>query len=307
MMNYPVYGEYDTVVSGGGLAGICCALALAERGSRVAIVEKRSALAWEITRAGRVFLPVGHEEAGGSRLTRLREELESYGRFREGAADPAYAELIWERWAAEAGIDILYHGLAVGIERDKNGGMTGVIAAAGDGYAVLRTSRAVETDDAGRLVPGTRKGKTATIAATRSYVLALAEAAQGNFLLGGRQAELRSLGRGKARLDLEVSHARGAEALRERLNVLIELERGVESDNRLAGAKLLYECDEAWVAPAFSLQSVQAGAVDRLAREGEPLLAGAWLTDAVGWGDEETELARRSELGEAAALRLVSV
>ena len=42
--NIPVYGEYDVVVVGGGMAGTGAALAAAKAGAKTSIVENTSAL-----------------------------------------------------------------------------------------------------------------------------------------------------------------------------------------------------------------------------------------------------------------------
>ena len=51
--------EYDVAVFGGGLSGVAAALTAAEKGHRVLLVERRSALGWETTCAFQCDLPEG--------------------------------------------------------------------------------------------------------------------------------------------------------------------------------------------------------------------------------------------------------
>ena len=46
--------QYDVLIVGGGLAGVSCALRVAETGKSVLLVERRPALGWESTWAGQL-------------------------------------------------------------------------------------------------------------------------------------------------------------------------------------------------------------------------------------------------------------
>lgn len=335
------YGNYDAVISGGGLAGLACALALASGGQRVAIVERRSALGWEITRARRVFFAEGKAEQNSGLLAALCRELGQYGRISDGAADAAYVEMILEQWAEGAGIDILYHGIPVRVENSGNG-VYGLVAATVEGYQLLEAGVVVEADDAGRLVPEQWKQSLAGEAtyvwcashARRAYILAGVELEAGRsavkLVLDGRGALLRSLGNGKAQLDVEVRSTAGNSGLRERLSVLEAMEvmrrlgtleslgsTSPESPAIPAGleqARLIYEADEAWALPSFKLvapeQAACHGGIKAL-HDGKLLLAGSWLRgpwpegpwlESKGLAGEYEELARRCAMGEAAAI-----
>lgn len=59
--------RYDVVISRGGLTCLVTGASLAGHGYKVAIVERRSTLGWEIARARRVFVRL-HEAQGCSTL-----------------------------------------------------------------------------------------------------------------------------------------------------------------------------------------------------------------------------------------------
>ncbi|MDF2671439.1 MAG: putative thiazole biosynthetic enzyme, partial [Paenibacillus sp.] len=110
-----VYGTYDVIVSGGGLIGLACATSLARLGCHVAIIERRSALGWEIGRARCSTVGLDQGTRKSPLIGEMVEELDRWS-SREGGVRASVAELLFDRWAMEAGIDVMFHGWSSRIE-----------------------------------------------------------------------------------------------------------------------------------------------------------------------------------------------
>ena len=83
----PARAEYDMVVVGGGVAGMCAAMAAARNGMNVALVNDRPVLGGNNSSEVRVHLG-GYVEIGPNKgLGRMQRE---FGHSREGNAKPAY-------------------------------------------------------------------------------------------------------------------------------------------------------------------------------------------------------------------------
>ncbi|MCQ2114581.1 MAG: FAD-dependent oxidoreductase [Bacteroidales bacterium] len=113
--------NYDFVVVGGGIAGMCAAVTAARSGLKVALVNDRPILGGNNSSEIRVHLG-GHVELGPyNRLGRMQRE---FGHTRKGNANPAeyYEDEAKQRFIdAEENIDLLapYHAFAVETSNDR--------------------------------------------------------------------------------------------------------------------------------------------------------------------------------------------
>jgi hypothetical protein len=113
------YLAADLVVVGGGLAGVCAALAAARRGARVVLVQDRSVLGGNASSEIRMHI-VGadcHGTRPGARETGLIEEL----KLEDAARNPhrSYSQwdlLLYEKVVAEPNITLLLDTACVGCE-----------------------------------------------------------------------------------------------------------------------------------------------------------------------------------------------
>lgn len=118
--------DYDFVVVGGGIAGMCAAVTAARNGLKVALVNDRPVLGGNNSAEIRVHLG-GHVELGPyKRLGRMQRE---FGHTRKGNAQPAenYCDEDKQRFIdAEENITLLapYHAIAVDCRDGKIGSVT---------------------------------------------------------------------------------------------------------------------------------------------------------------------------------------
>ena len=99
----PVYGEYDLVVVGGGMAGVGAALAGAKEGAKTIIIENTSALGGLVT-MGLVNIPLDFLSGTGSEFF---DRLTAMGGLRNRNTNPEMHKLLFDRMVTEAGIDML--------------------------------------------------------------------------------------------------------------------------------------------------------------------------------------------------------
>ncbi len=99
----PYVHVYDLVVLGGGLCGIGAALAAAAEGRDVLLVERRAALAWELTSAFHAEL--GPSELPCARL--IRRRINAVGGLRGDRTDQPTVEVALDMLVQESGIDLL--------------------------------------------------------------------------------------------------------------------------------------------------------------------------------------------------------
>lgn len=99
----PIYGEYDVVVAGGGVAGTAAAIAAARGGAKTILIENTSMLGG-LTTAGLVNIPMDFVSGIGKEFfTRMTEA----GGLRTTNTNPETHKRIFDRMVKEAGCDLL--------------------------------------------------------------------------------------------------------------------------------------------------------------------------------------------------------
>ncbi|TMV48599.1 FAD-dependent oxidoreductase [Paenibacillus mesophilus] len=262
----PIYGEYDAIVSGGGLIGVTCAVALGRSGKRVALVERRSTLGWELVRARRILGWPPAENPISSTYAADIAKAQSLG-SRQGMGFNAPAvELELDRWVLEANVDVMFHGWPQKVT-ESGEQVDGLVVGTKEGYVRLLAPLVVETDDSGRLIDSSIPRLAVSRPIWRSCLLHDA-VLSGNRVLehdNGRHISLRPLSEDHCRVDIPLKgedlqsrdlefHAALLEAL-----PLIRGEYGCES------AKLYYLAEEEWAQPSFRLSA-------EAKTEGEPVI-----------------------------------
>ena len=114
----PAKAEYDMVVIGGGIAGMCAAMSAARGGMKVALVNDRPVLGGNNSAEVRVHLG-GHAEIGVNKG--LGRMLREFGHSRQGNAKPAeyYEDEKKEAFiASEPNIDLFANNRAFAVEMD---------------------------------------------------------------------------------------------------------------------------------------------------------------------------------------------
>ncbi|MBQ7566979.1 MAG: FAD-dependent oxidoreductase [Oscillospiraceae bacterium] len=99
----PLYGEYDVVVCGGGMAGVGAAVAAGRAGAKTILIENTSALGG-IATMGIVNIPLDFLSGLGQELF---AELEKLGGLRKRNSDPEKHKLVFDRMVKAAGCDLL--------------------------------------------------------------------------------------------------------------------------------------------------------------------------------------------------------
>ncbi len=99
----PLYGEYDVVVVGGGMAGVGAAVAAGRSGAKAILIENTSALGGLAT-MGLVNIPLDFLSGLGQELF---TELEKINGLRKRNSDPEKHKLVFDRMVKGAGCDLL--------------------------------------------------------------------------------------------------------------------------------------------------------------------------------------------------------
>lgn len=100
----PVYGEYDVVVAGGGMAGTGAALAAAKNGAKTIVIENTSALGGLAT-MGLVNIPIDFVSGVGREFF---DELTAMNGLRKNNSDPEKHKLLLDRLLAKYGCECLF-------------------------------------------------------------------------------------------------------------------------------------------------------------------------------------------------------
>ena len=101
--------DCDVLVVGGGLAGVSCALRVAETDKSVLLVERRPALGWESTWAGQL----DYSGIGSPIAQRIADELARVRGLRDDVADGPVVEIALDRLLARAGVSVLLYSYPV--------------------------------------------------------------------------------------------------------------------------------------------------------------------------------------------------
>lgn len=325
---FPVYGTFDAVVSGGGLCGAVCAVVLARQGARVLLVERRTALGWEVGRARRVFLDLDELSVLSEGLRELRDLLSQHQAYAEGVVQPAVAELALDHWLATSGCECLFQAwpVEIAVQNDR---VAELIVATGEGYQRVITPCVVETDDNGRLVTGER-----TVAVQRAVVRSVLlhgveapHAGDWEFAHDAHQVRVRTVFPGQAQLDVSLPQETYWEREQVFARLVPALLPRVRSHAGFSGAWLAHIADEEWSLPALRVERPREegpllghlldadGArpapvftSDMVSRPVQGLyLAGPWLACCPPCPAEQIALANRVLLGEWAGALVARV
>ena len=109
-------GEYDLVVAGGGVAGMCAAVAAARQGLKVALIHNRPVLGGNNSAEVRVHLG-GSIECGP--YPNLGNMIKEFGHTRKGNAKPAENYEDWKKMAfveAEENVSLFLNAHVTGVE-----------------------------------------------------------------------------------------------------------------------------------------------------------------------------------------------
>ena len=170
----PVTGSFDVIVVGGGIAGVAAAVAAARRSARVCLVERYCALGGLATLGNvTLWLPIcdgrGRQVVGGlgaellhlsvadlradvpsARFQRVPECWTRGGSVKERAASRCFAGfnpssymLALEKWAVEAGVDLLYDSRVCAVRR-RGGRISHVIVENKSGRSALAAGTVVD-------------------------------------------------------------------------------------------------------------------------------------------------------------------
>ncbi len=110
----PVYYKADVVVCGGGTAGVFAAIAAAEHGKKVILIEQFGSIGGSATNALVTPIMHGHIENNPQCSyisNKVRERIHAYGGADETGArfDPLMLKIVLEELCVEAGVKLLYH------------------------------------------------------------------------------------------------------------------------------------------------------------------------------------------------------
>ena len=127
---YPVYMEADVVVCGGGTAGAFAAIAAAEQGKKVLVIEQFGSLGGTATNG--LVTPVMHThmrtdpQCSYIQKKLVEKQLKYTGCNEKGNMfDPLVLRLALEELCVEAGVNLLYHTYIANVEVE-NGSVTAV-------------------------------------------------------------------------------------------------------------------------------------------------------------------------------------
>ncbi|MBE5744265.1 MAG: FAD-dependent oxidoreductase [Clostridiales bacterium] len=99
----PVYGEYDVVVVGGGMAGVGAAVAAGRAGAKTILIENTSALGGLAT-MGLVNIPLDFLSGLGSEMF---ERLQKVNGIQARNTDPEKHKILFDRMCQESGVELL--------------------------------------------------------------------------------------------------------------------------------------------------------------------------------------------------------
>lgn len=143
----PVYGEYDVVVVGGGMAGVGAAVAAGRAGAKTILIENTSALGGLAT-MGLVNIPLDFLSGLGQEMF---ARLEAMNGLRKRNSDPEKHKLLFDRMVQEAGCELLLVTPLVDTIVDGNT-VVGVIVHTKEGRKAIMGKRFVDASGDSDLV-----------------------------------------------------------------------------------------------------------------------------------------------------------
>ena len=146
-------GEYDLVVAGGGVAGMCAAVAAARQGLKVALIHNRPVLGGNNSAEVRVHLG-GSIECGP--YPNLGNMIKEFGHTRKGNAKPAENYEDWKKMAfveAEENVSLFLNAHVTGVEM-ADGAIAALLARDIETGELMRFSAPVFSDCTGDAAVG---------------------------------------------------------------------------------------------------------------------------------------------------------
>jgi hypothetical protein len=134
-----VDGEYDVIVTGGGVAGVGAAIAAARDGCRTLLIEKETALGGLAT-IGLVNIPLDFLSSIGKEMF---AELEKVNGLKHKHSDPEKHKLILDRMVLASGCDILLDTYVVDSVMQK-GRICGVVVESKAGRKAVLAKRVID-------------------------------------------------------------------------------------------------------------------------------------------------------------------
>ena len=146
-------GEYDLVVAGGGVAGMCAAVAAARQGLKVALIHNRPVLGGNNSAEVRVHLG-GSIECGP--YPNLGNMIKEFGHTRKGNAKPAENYEDWKKMSfveAEENVSLFLNAHVTGVEM-ADGAIAALLARDIETGELMRFSAPVFSDCTGDAAVG---------------------------------------------------------------------------------------------------------------------------------------------------------
>lgn len=136
----PIFGSYDAVVVGGGMAGVAAAMAVAKRGWKTLLIEAFSALGGLAT-LGLVNIPLDFVSGLGIEMF---EELEKVDGLWHRNSDPEKHKLVLDRMLIHYGADLLLQTSVVDAIVDGDA-VCGVVIQTKTGQQAVLAKRVIDT------------------------------------------------------------------------------------------------------------------------------------------------------------------
>lgn len=145
----PLYNKYDVLILGGGVGGIAAAKYLSNSNKNIAVMERRSELGWEITRARRIFLNYKLLAEYSGTVNIIINTVKSRGGFNNNIIDPMCLSTVLDDLMVESGIDMLFESWPASIELTEEGYK--LKYATKSGYHQILANKIIDTTFSGRI------------------------------------------------------------------------------------------------------------------------------------------------------------
>ncbi len=272
-------GAFDVAVVGGTAAGVVCAVGLARRGLRVALIEATGNLLVETTRARRTDWSLPGEAAEDGAAAELVRRLEAAGARRGDRTEPVLAQLVADRMVVDAGVRVWFEAFVVEATPSADGATT-LRLAFKSSRGALAARRVV---DAAQLGAGHEGGGSRNAVFTAMALDAPLDVERRlSVASGGTDYDVRlrpGFYEGETYLDVAFrggGTGLGFDRLRDRERVVADVFAELRSSGALPErCYLAHLADEPWAVPASggTPWEADAGAVGRLLLAGEAAAA----------------------------------